>query len=109
MSGETLTNTYEDIPLEPIDIDKLKEAAEKVVITNTVVKKKKVLSESEEDEEDEFEEDEDGNLTRTDEILQLDDEYDDTFGDMPEGYIISTNNITIEEEKEEEEEDEWGF
>ena len=108
MSGDTTTDTYENIELlenTDISIDKLKEAAEKVVITNNVVKKKRVLSEGEEDEEDEFEEDEDGNLTRTDEILQLDDEFDDTFGDMPEGYVI--NEPVAPEEPEEI--DEWGF
>ena len=112
MSGETTTNSYEDIELlETVDIayDKLKEAAENVVITNTVVKKKKVLSEGEEDEEDEFEEDEDGNLTRTDEILQLDDEFDDTFGDMPEGYVVNEIDSINEIDEETEELDEWGF
>ena len=125
MSGETTTNTYEDIPLEPIDIsvDKLKEAADKVVIVKDEPKKKKVLSENDENEEDEFEEDEDGNLTRTDEILNLDDEFDDTFGDMPEGYVVDeyqsyksldetaiVNGMDKEPElQKEESEDEWGF
>jgi DNA polymerase elongation subunit (family B) len=117
MSGETTTTTtYEDIELlenTDVAVDKLKEAAERVIITNTVVKKKRVLSEGEEDEEDEFEEDEDGNLTRTDEILQLDDEYDDTFGDMPEGYVVDeitdVNGMDKEAKLQEEEPDEWGF
>jgi hypothetical protein len=110
ISGDTSTNTYEEIELlENTDVayDKLKEAAENVVIINTVVKKKRVLSEGEEDEEDEFEEDEDGNLTRTDEILKLDDEFDDTFGDMPEGYIVDETTNGMDEETEEL--DEWGF
>ena len=125
MSGETITNTYEDIPLEPIDIsiDKLKEAADKVVIVKDEPKKKKVLSENDENDEDEFEEDEDGNLTRTDEILNLDDEFDDTFGDMPEGYVVDEPiKVTADElanvngmdkesdlQTKEEPEDEWGF
>ena len=120
MSGETTTNTYEDIELlenTDIAVDKLKEAAEKVVITTTVIKKKRVLSEGDEDEENEFEEDEDGNLTRTDEILHLDDEYDDTFGDMPEGYVVdetaSVNGMDkeadLQKEVKPEEPDEWGF
>jgi DNA polymerase elongation subunit (family B) len=120
MSGETTTNTYEDVELlenTDIAVDKLKEAAEKVVITTTVIKKKRVLSEGDEDEENEFEEDEDGNLTRTDEILHLDDEYDDTFGDMPEGYVVdetaSVNGMDkeaeLQKEVKPEEPDEWGF
>ena len=98
----------------------LKEAASKVVIEvpEPEVKKKRVLSEGDEDEEDEFEEDEDGNLTRTDEILQLDDEFDDTKGEMPDGYVVDEPR-SPEETKEywekeaelqkEEPEDEWGF
>jgi DNA polymerase elongation subunit (family B) len=102
ISGNTTTDSFEDIELlenTVITIDKFKEAAEKVVIKNDVIKKKKILTEGDEDEDDEFEEDEDGNLTRTDEILQLDDEFDDTFGDMPEGYVIDETAIVNGVEK----------
>jgi hypothetical protein len=115
MSGETIINTYEEIELlenTDIVIDKLKEAAEKIIVVNDEPKKKKVISEDSEDDELEFEEDDEGNITRSDEIIQLDDEYDDTFGDMPEGYIVDdyTNETeSIIEEVKDEPEDEWGF
>ena len=83
-------------------IDLLKEKAEEFVIPKEV-KKKRVYSEGDEDEEDEMEEDEDGNLTRVDEILLLDDEIDDTFGEKPDDYVF-------EEKKEVEKEDDgWLF
>ena len=75
-----------------------------VIEENVEVKKKRVLSEGEEDEdENELDEDEDGNLTRSDEILLLDDEHDDTFGEVPDGYYEEVK------EDEPEEDDEWGF
>jgi hypothetical protein len=83
-------------------IDLLKEKAEEFVIPKEV-KKKRVYSEGDEDEDDEMEEDEDGNLTRVDEILLLDDEIDDTFGEKPDDYVF-------EEKKEVEKEDDgWLF
>jgi len=112
MSGETITNTYEEIELlenTDISIDKLKEAAEKVIVVSDEPKKKKVVSEDSEDDELEFKKDGDGNLTRTDETIILDDEFDDTFGDMPEDYIVDEYNSLVEEVQEEEEPDEWGF
>ena len=112
MSGETITNTYEEIELlenTDISIDKLKEAAEKVIVVSDEPKKKKIVSEDREDDELEFKKDGDGNLTRTDETIILDDEFDDTFGDMPEDYIVDEYNSVIEEEVKEEEPDEWGF
>jgi hypothetical protein len=112
MSGETITISVEEIEFNPNTnevIKSLKEAAEKVIIKVDEPKKKKVLSDSEDD-EDEFEEDENGILTRSDEILQLDDEFDDTFGDMPEGYVVDEyNEAEVKEIKIEEPEDEWGF
>jgi hypothetical protein len=108
LTGETETQSFEEIEnLETSDVvEKLQEAAASVVIEeNTEVKKKRILSEGEEDEdEDELEEDEDGNLTRSDEILLLDDEHDDTFGEVPDGYYEE-----IKEDEPKEEEDEWGF
>jgi DNA polymerase elongation subunit (family B) len=74
----------------------------------TVEKKKKVYSENGDEDEDGLEEDEDGNIIRKDEELFLDDEFDDTFAEMPDDYIIEEQSTElIEEEKEEE--DEWGF
>jgi DNA polymerase elongation subunit (family B) len=109
ISGETQNIIVEEIEFNVNTdevVESLKQAAKKAIILVDKPKKKRVLSNNEDDEENEFEEDEDGNLTRVDENLHLDDEFDDTFGDMPEGYIVDEYNepeITIEEE------DEWGF
>jgi hypothetical protein len=114
-------DTSSIIPAEVIETDLeqiselLKEKASKVVIEKPVEKKKRIMSENEEDDEgDELDEDEDGNVIRNDETLFLDDEYDDTFAEIPEGYIetlASINGMDKEPElqKREEPEDEWGF
>ena len=79
-------------------IDLLKEKAEEFVIPKEV-KKKRVYSEGdEEDDELEMEEDEDGNLTRVEEILFLDDEVDDTFGEKPDDYVFDENKEIKEED-----------
>ena len=126
LSGDTTTEIIEPLTVDTNEVVELvKEAASKVVIEvpEPEVKKKRVLSEGDEDEEDEFEEDEDGNLTRTDEILQLDDEFDDTKGEIPEGYIVSEyptldetaivngmdKEAELQKEEKPEEPDEWGF
>ena len=99
--------------------EKVINKAKTVVIEKPVeVKKKRTYSEGEED-EDELEEDEDGNIVRNDENLNLDDEYDDTFGEMPDDYVSElaiVNGMDKEPElqqkvepKKEEPEDEWGF
>ncbi len=93
--------------------------AETIIIEEqVVVKKKRTYSEGDED-DDELEEDENGNVVRNDEELQLDDEYDDTFGEMPDDYEPRSPEETsgywkaevqpIVEPKKEEPEDEWGF
>jgi hypothetical protein len=84
-------------------IDLLKEKSEQVVLPKEE-KKKRVYSEGdEEDDELEMEEDEDGNLTRIEEILLLDDEVDDTFGEKPDGYVFEEPKL------EEKEDDGWLF
>jgi hypothetical protein len=84
-------------------IDLLKEKSEQIVLPKEQ-KKKRVYSEGdEEDDELEMEEDEDGNLTRTEEILLLDDEIDDTFGEKPDGYVFEEPKL------EEKEDDGWLF
>lgn len=131
LTGETLSDSIE-INYEVIDelAEKIKVKAAQVVIkTEDEPKKKRVFSEGEEDDELEYEEDEDGNLTRTDETIQLDDEFDDTVGEIPDGYVVSENNDSnkyIPEERtnivafipkqnkeevtrEKELDDEWGF
>ena len=71
-----------------------------------------------------------GNLIRTDDILVKEDGYDDTFGEIPDGYVVTEKytpeetraNITaaldavtlydrrkLEEETQKEPKDEWGF
>lgn len=92
ISGETSTIIVEDIEVnaDVIEVAKsLKETANKLIIATEEPKKKRVFAEGDEDdEEEEFEEDEDGNLTRIEETIQLDDEVDDTVGEMPEGYVV---------------------
>jgi DNA polymerase elongation subunit (family B) len=110
-----------EVVYQPIDgvIEKVVKKAEKIVIEEkVVVKKKRVYSEGDED-EDELEEDENGNVVRNDEELRLDDEYDDTFGEIPDDYEPMSPEETsgywkaevqpIVETKKEEPEDEWGF
>jgi DNA polymerase elongation subunit (family B) len=87
-------------------IELLKEKAKEVITNSPETKKKRVFLEGDEDDEDglEMEEDEDGNLTRTEEILLLDDEVDDTYAEKPDGYVFEEKLPVIEEEK-----DEWLF
>jgi hypothetical protein len=136
---EGLTEHETEVVIETIDnvTEKLIKKAESIIIVKpTEVKKKRVYSESEED-EDVIEEDENGNLVRSEENINLDDEYDDTFGEMPDDYesrspeetdeywknqratmneaieSINTYNKNVkkieEEEKKDKPEDEWGF
>jgi DNA polymerase elongation subunit (family B) len=129
MTGKT--HTYSDYEQAPCDFDPViheeeiktiiqtvSKKLESIVAVNTEVIKPKIkYSENEEDEDDDLEEDENGNIIRNDEDLQLDDEYDDTFGEMPEEYLdmlASVNGMDKEPElqvetKQEEPEDEWGF
>lgn len=84
--------------------------------------KKAVLADDEDADDSEltFVIDSEGNLVRTDDIVVNEDGFDDTFGDMPDGYIITPNhtpeknqeNIALALEalkKKEEPKDEWGF
>jgi hypothetical protein len=84
-------------------VDLLKEKSESVELPKEE-RKKRVYLENEEDEDSELEmeEDEDGNLTRIEEILLLDDEVDDTYGEKPDDYVF-------EEVKEKEDDDGWLF
>ena len=120
-SGETITTDVETIEPNVKDIaEKFNEKAKELLVETKEVKKKRTYSENEEEDED-LEEDEDGNLIRVDEDLLLDDEYDDTFGDMPEGYVISEarspeetkeyweKEAEVQKEEKPEEPDEWGF
>jgi hypothetical protein len=107
LSGDTISYDVETTAADIKDIaEKFNEKAKEVLVEVKEVKKKRVYSENEED-DDELEEDEDGNIIRTDEDLLLDDEYDDTYGEMPDGYVISEPTKLIDEETEPEED--WGF
>jgi DNA polymerase elongation subunit (family B) len=88
LTGETETTKVTDLSTKDLkEISKLaKKKANEVIIPKPVVKKKK-LSEGD-SEDDEEEEDEDGELIRNDEVIQLDDEIDDTQGDIPDGYTL---------------------
>jgi DNA polymerase elongation subunit (family B) len=91
LTGDTETV---DVVISPKNLDVItklvKEKAKEVVIEKPVVKKR-VLSEGDDDNDDGTaeEEDEEGDIVRTDEVIQLDDEIDDTQGDIPDGYIIN--------------------
>jgi DNA polymerase elongation subunit (family B) len=122
LTGDTVTL---DSDLVNINKDKLadllKENASQVVIEKEEPKKKKVLSESDgDDEEVTEEEDDNGDMVRSDDIIQLDDEFDDTYAELPEDYVDEPRSPEetagyweAEKEvvvtKQEEPEDEWGF
>ena len=86
----------------------LKEKASEVVVQKEE-KKKRVLAESESEDDGEVseEEDDNGDIVRTDDIIQLDDEVDDTYAELPDDYEQDTIIEPFIEEIEEE--DEWGF
>jgi DNA polymerase elongation subunit (family B)/acylphosphatase len=111
LTGDTITlddfnvDILIEKPKSEIVVKLIKEIASQTELPKEE-KKKKVYSENNEDDDEfEMEEDENGNLTRSEEKINLDDEFDDTFGEKPDDYVF-------EEKKEEpkiEEEDEWPF
>jgi len=131
MTGDTVSIETEEVEINDYELlGKLKEKAESIIIEKPIVeKKKRVYSENEDEDDDEaIVEDEDGNILREDEELKLDDEFDDTFSELPDGYVIddvlyvdTEKLVTInemdkeielqkpEEVKKEEQDDEWGF
>jgi len=108
LSGETGTFVEQEF-VEVLDKPKeeiiilLTEQAKEVELPKEEVKKKKFSETSDDDDELEIEEDEDGNITRNDEILNLDDEFDDTYGERPDGYVFEDKEENIVEE------DGWPF
>jgi hypothetical protein len=110
MSGETINIITDEVEIDDFELmGKLKEKADSVVINKpTVEKKKRVYSENE-DEDDGIEEDEEGNVIRKDEELLLDDEFDDTISEIPDGYVVdepkSPEIIPVIDKPE----DNWGF
>ena len=113
---EGLSEYETEVVIEEIDIitEKVIKKAESIIIEKAVeIKKKRTYSESEE-EDDDIEEDENGNIVRNDENLNLDDEYDDTFGEMPDDYVSELPSVNVvhkepELQQKEEPKDEWGF
>ena len=81
-------------------IELLKEKAKEVIINSPETKKKRVFLEGDEEDDDglEMEEDEDGNLTRTEEILLLDDEVDDTYAEKPDDYVFEEKPLVPKED-----------
>lgn len=105
MSGKSAYDGFElSEMLENKDIEalteKLKEKASIIISEQPVVVKKKRTYSEGDDDDDELEEDEDGNLIRSDEEIQLDDEFDDTFGDIPDGYVVDETPIVYETQSE---------
>jgi hypothetical protein len=99
----------------------LKKEVNEVVVVKEEPVKKKVMSEGEEDSDDELEEEEDdnGDIVRTDDKIQTDDDYDDTYTEMPEdgeflGWIAETTvdtEVLVKEEPKPYDEDDnyWGI
>jgi len=119
MTGKTIdmfVEVVDEVSEEIIPLEKdtntltslLKEKATEIIIQKEE-KKKRVLVESESEDDGDVveEEDDNGDMVRTDDIIQLDDEIDDTYAELPDDY---GEDIIIESIIEEiEEEDEWGF
>lgn len=104
LSGETESIVIDEVESKKDNVvDKIAEYAleiKSVVQSNESNKKSK---DSEEDEDESDDEDDDSETGRDDEELKLDDEFDDTFGDVPDDYVF-------EQPKEENVvDDEWPF
>jgi len=106
LTGDTITIDFEELSIDKNTsfVELIKENANQAIsIKSGEPKKKKKLSEGddEDDEMEEEEEDENGDMVRSDDVIQLDDDFDDTFGEIPDDYSPIVE-IKIEE-------DEWGF
>jgi DNA polymerase elongation subunit (family B) len=105
MNGESVKIDTKEFELDVDELmNKVKKVSKNVIIEETKEEKKKKLYTEDEDEEDDSDifEDENGNIIRLDEELILDDEFDDTFSEIPDGYVVEESQ-TIKDE------DEWGF
>jgi hypothetical protein len=115
LTGETFNTIVVEVEeIKPLEVseqtqEKLKEKANNLYIPKEdVTKKKKKVSgegDDEDDDEDELTEEDIQNIRKEDEDLKLDDEIDDTYGEIPDGYIIGDTS-TVEEKKED---DGWLF
>jgi len=103
--------------MKSLDFVKVVEPAQTLedqLTTEQKEKKKRKLSESEDEDDGEVseEEDDNGDIVRTDDIIQLDDDFDDTYAEIPEDYEETDCEVAMMEQEilvKEEEEDEWGF
>jgi hypothetical protein len=110
MTGDTMeidfpTTEITGVVLDSkIDLSNILKTKSNKSIPTKEPKKKKKLSEGDEDDENDIEEieDDNGDIVRSDDVLLLDDEFDDTFGEIPDNYKpISTEEIQIK--------DNWNF
>lgn len=97
LTGETYNTNFDTLnKLDNVEtlelVKKLKTNNVKPIQKNVI--KTKITSEDNDgdDDEDIFTQDENGNIIRKDETLFLDDEFDDTFGEIPDDYIVDENN-----------------
>ena len=108
-----MTGSTENIEVVVVDVTEtndinlatelVREKAKEAVKPKTEIAKKKAAASEDEEDEEELVEDEDGNLTRSDEVLKLDDEFDDTYAEKPEYHNEPIPQPKIEQE------DEWPF
>lgn len=108
LTGETITTNVEVIAAEitpELNITNIDIKTPVINLPKEEVKKKVKLSDGEDDDEDTEDEDSAESETQAieamraeDEDLKLDDEVDDTFGEIPDGYIISSP-VATEEKK----------
>lgn len=111
MTGETASvgqmDLFGEVSVEVVK--KARKTTKKPVVKKVVEEEVKIVSEGDSDEADDsvltYIVDQSGDLVRTDDILVKEDGFDDTFGEMPDGYELMLPTLEEEEEKP----DEWGF
>jgi hypothetical protein len=113
LTGETITN----IQIAPKDIKVIYQLVKEksVIIKKEEPKKKRISSESEDGDDEDETEDENGEVVRGDEKIQLDDEVDDTKGDKPDidaeiaSIIEPVKPIVVKVDDIKKPADEWNF
>jgi DNA polymerase elongation subunit (family B) len=103
LTGATINIDVVEIQPKNLEVitEKIKAKSKEVELPKDEPKKKRVYSEGGDDEDGdvETEEDDAGDTVRVDDIIQFDDEVDDTQGDIPDGYVINEPNV-VEQKKE---------
>lgn len=106
LTGDTESISVNEISEEEVIevAEKLKAATTKVVSVVEPKKKRKVKSDSDEDDDEDEMLDEETDVSRNNEAIQLDDDFDDTRGEIPDDYgkIEPTPEVKKEDE-------EWPF